>query len=128
MEQKQSKVFQDLDIFENKCLNEYCDRIYGALLQNFGNTSGIILGGSVAKVLDGLTGYEPKDIDFIVKDYYAYRFLQANIKMLFPNFNIVEDDMRIIIFTGINLIEVWKGGVVYATQEKLYKEKIRYIV
>ncbi len=128
MEQKQDKMFQDLEVFYNPLLNEYCDHIYNSLANNFGNTSGIILGGSVARVLDGLTGYEPKDVDFIIKDQYVYRFLQANVRILFPEFSIVEDNMRIIIFTGIVAIELWKGGTIYATQEKLYKNKLSYIV
>lgn len=121
-------MFQELEIFEEDLLNKYCDKIYTALDNNFGTSSGIILGGSVARVLDGLTDYEPKDIDFIIRDYYTYRFLQANVRILFPEFKIVEDDMRIIIFTGIVAIELWKGGVVYAKNEKVYKNKLKYIV
>jgi len=128
MEPKQDNLFQNLEIFDCLLLNEYCDSIYNSLSDNFGDTSGIILGGSVARVLDGLTGYEPKDIDFIIKNQYVYRFLQANVRMLFPEFSIVEDNMRIIIFTGIVAIELWKGGTIYATQEKLYKNKLSYIV
>ncbi|WP_185210572.1 hypothetical protein [Elizabethkingia meningoseptica] len=128
MEPKQDKIFQDLEVFDNPLLNEYCDTIYNSLNDNFGNTSGIIMGGSVARVLDGLTGYEPKDVDFIIKNQYVYRFLQANVRILFPEFSIIEDNMRIIIFTGIVAIELWKGGTIYATQEKLYKNKLSYIV
>jgi hypothetical protein len=129
IEQKHSHLFKDLKIFDESLLNQYCDRIYHSLADNFKDTTGIILGGSVAKVLDGLlSDYQPKDIDFIIKDPYVYRFLQANVRILFPDFNIKEDHMRIIIFTGIVAIELWKGGVIYATKEKVYKNKLKYIV
>lgn len=118
--------FSDLHIFENEKVNTICDRIFIEIHNVFGNTSHIMVCGSMAKVFHKLLpkDYQPKDLDFVITNYFVYRMLQNRLPKLFPDFSLEVKTNRIILFTGVVAMEFWKP--LHTEKLKLYKNKIPY--
>ena len=105
--------FQQQKIFEDTAVNEICDFIFNKVNDVFDKTTDIIIGGSVAKILSGYfcENYQPKDLDFVVRNYFVWRYLCANLQKWFPEFKVKEIEReRVILYTRTIAIEFWAGA------------------
>lgn len=124
----QENNFQNLDIFEARVLNEYCDILVQKVFDITGEN--LYLVGSVSKILNGdfTEEYKIKDIDFIVS-MVGFQKLIRNKNILFPMAKMIEErPERLIIYLPNFAIEIWN----YLERnrdktKKLYKNKIPYL-
>lgn len=121
--------FQKENIFQSKEINEICDLIFGKVESIYKKPDVIVIGGSVAKIFSGILpeNYEPKDLDFVVRDYFVWRFLRENLQQWFPNFKVeIVERERVILFTNEIAIEFWAGRNDFRPTKNI-SEKIKYI-
>lgn len=121
--------FQKENIFETKEINAICDLVFGKVESIYQKSEAMIICGSVAKVLSGILpeNYEAKDLDFVVRDYFVWRFLKENLQQWFPNFKIeVIERERVILYTDSIAIEFWAGNNDHRPTKQI-TENIKYI-
>lgn len=128
-ELQESNLFQEAKVFENNRINKDIDSIYELLENNFGSVGDkLCVCGSVAKIMDGKLkeDYQPKDVDFVVKDQFYYRFLERNVHRL--NVDFIIEDIRIILFFPNIVVELWVNNVAEKVKRNngIYKNKINY--
>ncbi|GIZ15317.1 hypothetical protein [Capnocytophaga catalasegens] len=105
--------FQQEKIFEEDVVNEICDFIFNKVNDVFGKTTDVIICGSVAKMFSGYLpkNYEPKDLDFVVRNYFVWRYLRTNLQKWFPEYKVREiEKERVILYTRTVTLEFWAGA------------------
>lgn len=121
--------FKQEKIFENDSLNNTCDLIFNKINEVFEKTTDVVICGSVAKMLSGVLSeeYEPKDLDFVVRDFFIWRFLRENLQKWFSNYRVVTIKLeRIILYTDSIALEFWAGKDDHRETRKL-TENIKFI-
>ena len=119
-------TFTDLNIFKDNRLNAYLDTIYSAVFNEFSDEQLPVICGSVAKVMQGVysENYLAKDIDLIVENWQVHRYLEYQLRLLFPDDRIEIRPERVILFTKIIAIEFWRPNEQFEID--LYKKLIKY--
>lgn len=121
--------FQQQNLFENQEINRICDQIFDKIISVYHKTTDMVICGSVAKMLSGLfaENYTPKDLDFVVYDYWVWRHLRENLPKWFAEFHIeIRQKQRVILFTKIIAIEFWLD-LNQPLNTKQITENIKYI-
>lgn len=124
---QQWAYFQELQVFDNKMINELCDELCEFVKDTAQGE--LIVCGSVAKIFSGMypEDYTPKDIDFLVTPW-VFRLLNERLRN-FKNPNVITIEYRpyrYILYTYYVAIEIWKGPVKYPHTIEKFKNKITY--
>lgn len=117
------KAFERLKVFENKKINQYCDK----LTNHFGRNN-LLICGSVSRILFGGNFMQPKDIDFVAKNDEIFTKVQNELTDIFPHYKIENSKNRSIIYANECVIEIWKRNPSIDGQEFLYKNLIKCII
>lgn len=101
--------FEENKVFENVYINEVCDAIFKKVNFVFNDVSSIVVCGSVAKMFSGKLPkeYQAKDLDFVVTNYFVFRYVKNNLAKWFPELKVEYRDRRVILYTKAIVIEFW---------------------
>jgi len=112
---RNSKIKQNIsprlsDIIKHKGKQRFIDEVFSQIEAAYGidNINDILhVGGSVAKIMEGLIDKVPKDLDLTTKDEKLFHFLQKYARKIFPNYRIDIRKKRVIIDNGYFVTEIW---------------------
>lgn len=108
--------YTDNNIFENKQVNAICDLLFTKLVEKFPPTpsdasnfkvyKGVILSGDGAKILNGGSVKELKNIVFECDQLDIFKYLSYNIQNILPGKSIKFQN-RILAYPFDKYIEIW---------------------
>jgi hypothetical protein len=108
--------YTDNSIFENKQINALCDLLFTTLVQQFPPAvddpnnyyiyKGVVLSGTAAKILNGDTPEDLKNIVFECDQLDVFEFLQAAIQKNLTG-KIIKFKNRIFIYPFDYYFEIW---------------------
>lgn len=105
--------FSKENIFEDERVNQVCDKVFAEVQKYYDACRNIILCGSCAKILSGVFSeeYTPKDVDFVVKNYFVWRYIRENIQQWFDQEVEIIEKERVMIHFPFITVEFWLNTI-----------------